>query len=125
MTDTKEFPTQDVLSTVTGMLMGDIGGVYLVLNWMTGESVYTHQLPRIGREAAPVLLAAHPELQSAVDEAEQVTPENYTQWRDTWLDRYGPIISVPKFDAGSHEYRKPLSELAETIPPHKIIVVKL
>lgn len=41
---TKEFPTADVLSTITGMLMGKIQGVYEVLNWMTGESVYTHQM---------------------------------------------------------------------------------
>jgi hypothetical protein len=33
---TKEFATKDVLSTVTGRLMGSIGGVYEVLNWMTG-----------------------------------------------------------------------------------------
>ncbi|MER8754137.1 hypothetical protein NKH69_00435 [Mesorhizobium sp. M0976] len=36
---TKEFPTCDVLSTITGILMGPIGGVYQVLNFMTGESV--------------------------------------------------------------------------------------
>ncbi|MER9710235.1 hypothetical protein NKJ13_08190 [Mesorhizobium sp. M0174] len=36
---TKEFPTRDVLSTITGILMGPIGGVYEVLNFMTGEDV--------------------------------------------------------------------------------------
>lgn len=99
---TKEFATRDVLSTITGRLMGDIGGVYEVLNWMTGESVFTHQLPRIGREATPVLVATHPALQQAVDEAEQVTQENYQEWRQTWEDRYGPTIAVPKFGADDH-----------------------
>lgn len=120
---TKTFPTRDVLSTITGRLMGDIGGVYEVLNWMTGESVFTHQLPRIGREATPVVVAAHPQLQQAIDEAEQVTPQNYLEWRKTWEDRYGPEISVPKFDAASHERIDPLSELSEKVHPDKIITI--
>lgn len=122
---TKEFATRDVLSTVTGRLMGEIGGVYEVLNWMTGESVFTHQIPRISREAVPVVLAMHPTLQQAIDEAEQVTPENFKTWRDTWEDRYGPTIAVPKFSADTHERIDPMSELAETFPPDKIAVVKI
>lgn len=120
---TKEFVTRDVLSTITGRLMGDIGGVYEVLNWMTGEDVFTHQLPRISREATPVVVAAHPSLQQAIDEAEQVNQENYKEWRDTWEDRYGPTIAVPKFTADTHESIDPLSELAEKVHPDKIIAV--
>lgn len=122
---TKEFATRDVLSTVTGRLMGDIGGVYEVLSWMAGESVFTHQLPRISREAQPVVVAAHPTLQQAIDEAEQVTQENYKEWRQTWEDRYGPTIAVPKFTAGSHESIDPMSELAEKVHPDRIIPVAL
>jgi len=121
--DTKEFATCDVLSTLTGMLIAKIDGVYEVLNWMTGESVYTHQIPRISREAVPVLIAQHPNLQQAIDEAKQVTPENWQQWRQTWEDRYGPTIAVPKFTAASHESIDPLSELAEKVHPDKIITV--
>jgi len=120
---TKEFATRDVLSTVTGRLMGDIGDVYEVLNWMTGESVFTHQLPRIGREARPVLVAAYPLLQQAIEEAEQVTRENYKEWRQTWEDRYGLTIAVPKFTAADHESIDPMSELAEKVHPDKIITV--
>lgn len=122
---TKEFSTRDVLSTITGMLMGDIGGVYQMLNWMTGESVFTHQIPRISREAVPVMLAMHPTLQLAIDEANQVTPENFATWRDTWEDRYGPTIAVPKFNADTHESIDPMSELAEMAHPDKIVTVKV
>lgn len=119
----KEFATCDVLSTVTGVLIGNIGGVYEVLNWMTGESVFTHQLPRISREARPVLVAAHPALQQAIDEAERVNGENWKEWRQTWEDRYGPTIAVPKFCADAHERIDPMSELAEKVHPDKIITV--
>lgn len=121
---TKNFPTADVLSTITGRLISDIGGVYEVLNWMTSESVFTHQLPRISGEATPVVVALHPELQAAVDEADQFTTTNWQEWRDRWLDRYGPIISVPKFNIAQHERIDPLSEAAQTFPPDHIVVVR-
>ncbi len=121
--ETKQFATADVLSTITGRLMGEIGGVYEVLNWMTGESVFTHQLPRISREATPVVLATHPLLAQAVEEAEQVSPENFKQWRQTWEDRYGPVIAVPKFTANTHEHIDPMSELSEKVHPDNIIPI--
>jgi hypothetical protein len=120
---TKEFATADVLSTITGRLIGQMSGIYEVLNWMTGESVFTHQLPRIGGEAIPVLVAAHPALQQAIDEAEQVNRENWQEWRQTWEDRYGLMIAVPKFGADTHERIDPISELAEKVHPDKIITV--
>lgn len=125
MIETKTFPTAVVLSTVTGRLICDIGGIYEVLNWMTGESVYTHQLPRIGREAELVILAAHPHLREAVDEANQVTPENWQEWRDLWIERYGAEIAVPKMTAAEHERIDPMSELAEKVRPDQIITVKV
>lgn len=57
MTDrpTKSFPTGAVLSVLTGRLVSEnhMTGIYEVLNWITGENVYTHQIPRISHEAVP------------------------------------------------------------------------
>jgi len=122
--ETKLFDTRDVMSCATGRLMGDIGGVYEVLNWMTGESLYTHQLPRVCREAVPVLLVMYPSLQDAIDEAEQVTTENFAVWRQTWDDRYGPQMAVPKMNTDQHERVDALSELAEKVSPDRIITVQ-
>jgi hypothetical protein len=123
----KDFPIGDVLSATTGILVSPrgIAGVYEVLNWMTGESVYTHQLPRIGREARPVILAAHPDLAQAYEEAEQVTSQNWCHWHDTWVARYGETISVPKFTGDDHERIDPLSELAEKVRPDQIVVIRV
>lgn len=120
---TKAFPTADVLSTVTGRLVSAIGGVYQVLEFMTGGPVWTHQIPRLSREAEPVVVAMHPAIQQAIDEAPQITPENYQRWLDIWLDRYGPEIAVPTLNADQHEHIDPLSELAEKMHPDRIIVV--
>lgn len=119
----KSFPTSGVLSVVTGRLLGDIGQVYEVLNFMTGESLFTHQLPRVSREAFPVILSRHPELQSAIDEAEQVTTENWQAWLRTWVERYGETISVPQMTIAQHERVDPISELAEKVHPSRIITV--
>ncbi len=122
----KAFPTGAVLSVVTDILVSEnhIGGVYEVLNWMTGESLFTHQLPRVGSEAKPVILAAKPELQQAVDEAEQVNADNWREWLATWKARYGETIAVPKLTIAEHERIDPLSELAEKVHPSKIVTVR-
>lgn len=121
--ETKDFSTADVLSTVTGRLVGKIDGVYAVCNWMTGESVFTHQLPRISREAQAVMLAHRPDLAQAVAEAEQVDTTNWRTWLTEWISRYGTTIAVPKMTADQHERIDPLSELAEKVHPDNIIVV--
>jgi hypothetical protein len=122
---TKEFPTGAVLSVVTDILVSEnhIEGVYQVLNFMTGESLFTHQLPRVGREAKPVILAARPDLQAAIDESEQVNADNWRDWLATWKARYGETIAVPQMTIAQHERIDALSELAEKVSPDKIVVL--
>ncbi|MBB3411274.1 hypothetical protein FHT87_005227 [Rhizobium sp. BK316] len=122
---TKTFPIDAVMSTLTGFLVSEsgIGCVYEVLNWMTGESVYTHQIPRISREARPVLLAEYPDMQGAIDEAKQVNGENWRDWLATWTERYGTEIAVPVMNIAEHERIDPMSELAEMVPSDRIIAI--
>lgn len=123
---TKDFPTGAVLSVVTGRLVSEnhIDGVYEVLNWMTGESLFTHQFPRVGREAEPVILAMHPDLSIAIEEADQVNEDNWREWLATWKARYGETIAVPLLTIGEHERIDPLSELSEKVHPDQIVVLK-
>ncbi|GAA2887726.1 hypothetical protein GGQ99_004734 [Aminobacter niigataensis] len=122
---TKDFPTGAVLSVVADVLVSEnhIAGVYEVLNWMTGESLYTHQLPRVSLEATPVIVAMHPELAVAIAEAEQVNGENWREWLAIWKARYGETIAVPRLNIAEHERIDPLSELAEKVPPDRIVVI--
>jgi hypothetical protein len=123
--ETKDFPIGAVLSVFTGRLLRDIGGVYDVLNFMSGESLFTHQLPRVGEEAEPVILAMHPQLAAAKDEAEHVNRDNWRDWLATWTDRYGATIAVPQMTIAEHERIDPMSELAEKVDPSRIIVVEV
>lgn len=83
---TKSFHLGDILSVTHDRLVSPrhIEGVYDILSFMSGEPVWTHQLPRIGREAKPILIAALPWL-SGIDGAE-VTPENWRQWLDALVE---------------------------------------
>ena len=122
---TKTFPVDAVMSTVTGILVAEsgIGCVYEVLNWMTGESVYTHQIPRISREAVPVMLALYPDMQAAIDEAEQVNADNWRDWLAIWKARYGEQIAVPVMNIAEHERIDPMSELVEKVSPDRILII--
>jgi hypothetical protein len=117
---TRTFPTEKVLSVLTGRLLCDIDGVYEVLGWMAGEALFTHQLPRIAREARPVMIKLHPQLAQAQEEAKLVTTENWRSWREEWIDRYGTEIVLRKMTACEHEHIEPISEAVEMIPPGKI-----
>lgn len=122
MTDTKEFPTEAVISAITGRLICEIGGVYEVLQFMSGGPVWTRQLGRVGKEAWPVVTAMHPALDALVAETGKVNPDNWREWRDRWIERYGPTIAVPRMTEAQHERIDPLSELAERVHPDRIIV---
>lgn len=63
--NTKRFPLCDVLSISNGRLCGKMDGVYKILNWMTNDELFTHQLPRAMRECQPFLLLRFHDLQYA------------------------------------------------------------
>jgi hypothetical protein len=60
----REFHVSDVLSITTGLLLSTrhIDGVYDILNFMTGDKLFTHQLPRASDECKPYLQEQFPQL---------------------------------------------------------------
>lgn len=120
---TKTFALGDVLSVTTARLVSPrhMDGLYDILNWMTGDDLYTHQIPRAMRECAPFLLKQFPQL--AAINAEAVTPENWAAWLHEQVLEHGNEFAVAKLPEHAHEFIDPLSELAEKVHPDKIIVV--
>jgi hypothetical protein len=122
---TKDFHLGDILTITTGRLVSPrhIEGVYDILGWMTGESLFTHQLPRVAKEACPVLLAAHPQLAS-VDKDAEINAGNLDAWLAARVAEFGEMLPVPKLNADQHERIDPLSELAEKVHPDRIIAIR-
>lgn len=120
---TEHFDLGDILSITTGRLVSldGMAGVYRILNYMSGDNLYTHQLPRVSGEAAPVLLRWHPQLADV--DASVVNPENHAEWLADQKARFGATLPVAPLSEDQHERIDPMSELVGMAHPSKIIVV--
>lgn len=124
MGETREFHIGDVLSVTTDRLVSPrrMEGIYDILNFMAGESVYTHQIPRVGLEAAKTLVQQHPFLSDI--NAKDISKENWRDWLDEIIAKYGERLMIAPMTQDQHERIDPLSELAEMFHPDQIIVVE-
>lgn len=120
----KDFALGDILSVTTGQLLSrrHMEGLYDILNFMTGDNLFTHQLPRAADEAKPFLLKQHPDL-AGVD-ASSVTKENWESWLEVQEAKFGATLSIEQMPSGTHQYRDPITELQEMTNGKPIIVVQ-
>lgn len=132
---TREFDIGTVLTIAANRLVAPklMDDVYAILNFMTQDDLYTHQLPRAIRECRPFLERQHPQLAAArfemLDELlGPIGPANVEiveKWLKSEIAHHGwpqtlPVESIPQEE---RERKHPLSELAEMVPQENIIVV--
>jgi len=118
-------------------------GVYDILNYMTGDSLFTHQLPRASDECKPFLLEQFPqldtpEMQFALGELIEMlkTPSGKKDPSELilgWLSKlisgkYGvrceEMLEVKPILKNAHAARNPIEEAMEIIGnPKKVISV--
>ena len=55
-----KFTLGQVLTVTTGRLLCPMDELYAILNFMTQEDLYTHQLPRASNHCKPALLEKYP-----------------------------------------------------------------
>ncbi len=106
----REFHLSDVLSITTGRLVSlrHMEGEYDVLNFMTDDNLSTHQLPRAADECKPELLKQHPQLCSV--DASCVNSENWTDWLNEQIKKFGECLTVRRLAKGQHVHRNPIDE---------------
>ncbi len=109
----KKFHLGDILSISSGYLVSPtlMDGVYEILNYMTGDDLYTHQLPRARKECAPYLLAEMPWL-TEIDPS-GVNGENHLTWLNEQVKKYGAYHNVRPIHFEDHERKDPIEELIE------------
>ncbi len=117
----KTFPLGVILTITTGVLLCDIGGVYGILNYMTGDNLFTHQLPRVGREMATEILAQHPQLGEV--NADGVDGENWREFLFAQEKRFCPALAIRPC-VNLHVRMDPIEELSNMVDADKIIVVQ-
>lgn len=123
------FETRALLTVTTGRLLCEIGDVYKLLNHMTGENLFTHQLPRAMDECSPWLLLWYPELAKATAELpildtmmlEHGPEDGLKRWLDSLCER--PCYEVKRLPV-IRRIHDPIAELVEmTGDERKVIVV--
>lgn len=123
---TRNFPLGTILSITDGRLISrdHIGGVYDILNHMTGDDLYTHALPRAMRECQPHLLAQHPQLDGVVPlNLESGGPDAIWAWLTEAEATYGAELAVASLPDKEHTVIDPVAELKMMRPDMPIVVV--
>lgn len=125
MPETREFSLAAVLTGMTGLALtrNAFDVVWPLLNWMTDDNLFTHQLPRAIDECEPTLRATFPELSGII-------VPNFTSWdeADRWLtalaNAIGATREVPRLPAGVHQVINPVSELLDMRQGKPVIVLQ-
>jgi hypothetical protein len=122
----RAFHLGDILSITTGKLVAPRGmdAVYDILNFMTGESLYTHQLPRAAEACKPALIGQHPQLADA-DASGVGDPTTAHDFLRVQIATFGEFLDVEPLLPNAYVAMDPLEELATMVPPHRITVVKV
>lgn len=124
----RDFELGDILSITTSRLVSRRGmdGVYDILGFMVGESLFTHQLPRVRDEVAPFLLEQYPQLAEIEVPKRLDGKDKWMEWLSKMETKYGRVLSVEAIDPANHTHIDPMSELAMMgIPRERIIPVVL
>jgi len=120
MAEKKSFGLGTILSITTGRLLTSIDNVYEILNFMTRDNLFTHQLPRASKECAPWILRQHPQLKDV--DASNVTKDNLQEYLKQQIDFYDISLEIEPIQRDDHDYKNPLEELKEMTNAEIIIV---
>ena len=124
MTDTRAFPLADVLTITTERLLSydHMDGVYRILNYLTGDNLFTHQLGRAAEACRPAVLEQHPQL---VDVAppEGIDAPDSMAWLVEQERIHGDSLIVTPISGWRHV--DPIEELVDRVGPERVIVVEM
>ena len=110
----------EALTIMQGGLMVEMGRVYELLNYMTGDNLYTHQLPRAARECRPALEQQMPALAVFVDQT-PYDPKNWQEYLAEARVKVGDEFEITPLENWTH--RDPLAEMVEMMGERKKVIV--
>lgn len=123
MADFRIFPLADALTVTTGRLLchDHMGGVYRILNYLTGDDLMTHQLPRAMDACTPAVLAQHPQL-AGVEPPTDIDAPDVAAWLAWAESEYGnefPLVPI-----GDWEQRNPIEEACDMFGAERVYVAR-
>jgi hypothetical protein len=125
MSETRDFHIGDILSVTTGRLVSPrhVDGIYDILNYMTGDNLFTHQLPRGMDECKPALLSQHPQLADVEVPDDFGGEQQVVEWLETQMAWLGRELPVAPLAAEDHTYMDPITELRKMAPHAEVIPI--
>ena len=109
----KLFHIGDIFTVITGRLMSprQMDGLREILNFMTGDRVFTQQIERALKECKYSLLEQYPQLNNL--DTSGLTSEKWQDWLNQQIEIFGEYLTVRPLPEGQHEFRDPLKEAVE------------
>ncbi len=130
----RKFHISDILSVTHDRLFSTrhIEGVYDICNYLTGDQLFTHQLPRVHEECNVGL-----RLQiTALNDIPHLSDEDVTRMKATGLKEWwmpwvqecadkcgGEWLEIEPLPKGVHEFKDPLTEAEELVGKDKVIAI--
>lgn len=111
--DTRHFTLAQILNVTTGILCTKIGDVYELLDFMTGDSLMTHQLGRGSDQVRPYIFNRHPQLRGIT--ADMVSGKEYKSKVEKLVKVYGNDFGLYPIADGEYVGQEPMSELVNMI----------
>jgi hypothetical protein len=123
---TERFHLGDMLSITTGRLVAQdkMDALYRLLNFMTDDSLFTHQLPRAAEECAPELVRQFPWL-ADIECPDFTDPAEVPPWVAAQVAERGEFHEVAPLAAADHTRIDPITELYMIKPDAEVIVIEI
>ena len=92
----EKFHLGDILSITTGLILSPthLDGIYRILNFLTGTTLYTPEIPRATDECRPWLLQQFPQLRNV--NVSDVNADNCAQVVAELVSEFGEFHSVQR-----------------------------
>lgn len=135
----RKFHLGDVLSITHDRLVSPsrMDGVCSILNYMTGDNLFTHQLPRAAKQCKPELLRQHPRLSTPEVDfqiaklAEMLQSESgksdaanlVAGWLLTMTLEYGETLEVQPLRPADYESKNAAEELEALVGRGRVIAI--
>ena len=98
--------------------------IYKILNYMTNDNLFTHQLPRAIDECRPWILRQHPQLENYNDDG--CCNTNWEEFLKEQVAKFGEHLDIEPIPTGEHDYKNPIDEAVEIVgDKSKVIAVKV
>ena len=116
------FTAGEIITAGTGKLCCQMDGAYRIMSFLTGEALFTHQLPRAFKLCEPWVRSMHPWLLK-LDES-KCTPETWKEWLADAVARYGDRHYLLPLPSGTWLPIDPVAEAEMLFGKDRVSVVE-